>query len=71
MSSKTIRQALVPLIKMLGSDNDAEALAAVRAIGRKLKANGFDWHDLAAEIGKSPVRRMMRVVIMQAEQAKR
>jgi hypothetical protein len=39
---------LPKLISLLGSTNDAEVLAAARAINRLLKANGITWHDLAA-----------------------
>jgi hypothetical protein len=36
-----------PLIRMLASESDGEALAAVRALDRRLKADGKDWHWLA------------------------
>lgn len=38
------------LIAMFGSDSDGEALAAVRALGRALKADGRDFHWLAAVV---------------------
>jgi hypothetical protein len=38
------------LIPLLGSNRDGEVLAAARAIGRKLEADGRDWHWLAALI---------------------
>lgn len=38
------------LIVMLSSDNDGEVVSAARAIGRKLKADGKDWHWLAAKL---------------------
>lgn len=41
---------LSPLIRMLASDNDGEALAAVRAIARKLAADGKDFHWLANRV---------------------
>jgi hypothetical protein len=39
---------LPKLISLLGSTNDAEVLAAARAIDRLLSATGVTWHDLAA-----------------------
>ncbi|MGI3902498.1 MAG: hypothetical protein ACRYGP_16785 [Janthinobacterium lividum] len=44
------------LIRLLDSDQDGEALAAARAIGRALKADGATFHDLAeaVEAGQSP-----------------
>ena len=42
------RPALAKLIRLLASDVDGEALAAVRALGRALKASGCDFHDLAS-----------------------
>ncbi len=38
---------IVPLVRMLGSPVDGEALAACRAIGRTLDTAGMDFHDLA------------------------
>jgi hypothetical protein len=43
-----VRLALAKLIRLLASDNDGEALAAVRALARALKASGCDFHDLAS-----------------------
>ena len=43
-----LRPALAKLIRLLASDVDGEALAAVRALGRALKASGCDFHDLAS-----------------------
>ncbi|GJE14443.1 hypothetical protein FOHLNKBM_5518 [Methylobacterium longum] len=40
-------RALLPLC---GAENDHEALGACRGVGRKLRAAGLDWHDLAAVI---------------------
>jgi hypothetical protein len=45
---------LQKLILMLSSDQDGEVLNAARAIGRELKANGMDWHGLAARLDLSP-----------------
>jgi hypothetical protein len=42
------RPALAKLIRLLASDVDGEALGAVRALGRALKAHGADFHDLAS-----------------------
>jgi hypothetical protein len=42
-----LRRQLPKLLRLLSSEIDAEALGAVRAIGRLLKANGADFHDLA------------------------
>jgi hypothetical protein len=42
-----VRPAVAKLIRLLASDVDGEALSAVRALGRALKANGCDFHDLA------------------------
>jgi hypothetical protein len=42
-----LRPALAKLIRLLASDVDGEVLAAVRALGRALKASGCDIHDLA------------------------
>lgn len=42
----TLRQ----LVPMLSSDQDGEVLATVRAIGRMLKKEGSDWHQLAARL---------------------
>lgn len=39
---------LTQLFLMLSSDQDGEVVAAARAIGRHLKAEGKDWHWLAA-----------------------
>ena len=38
---------MAKLIRLLASDVDGEVLAAVRALGRTLKAGGCDFHDLA------------------------
>lgn len=40
-------EELAKLVPLLGSSSDGEVLAAVRAIERKLKRDGHDWHDLA------------------------
>ena len=43
-----VRPALAKLIRLLASDVDGEVLAAVRALGRALRASGCDFHDLAS-----------------------
>ena len=44
------------LIRMLGSNQDHEAMAAVRAIGKTLVGQGLTFHDLAdtVEAGRAP-----------------
>lgn len=42
------------MVRLLGSDNDHEALGAVRALGRILHAAGASFHDLAAAISEEP-----------------
>jgi hypothetical protein len=41
------------LIRLLGSNQDGEVVAAARAIGRTLKSAGADFHTLAATIERS------------------
>ncbi len=41
------------LVVMLSSDEPGEVAAAAEAIGRALKAEGRDWHWLAAELADS------------------
>ena len=54
----SIRPVLGYLVGLLGSDRDAEALGAARAIERKLVAAGLDFHDLAAVVaGTAPAVR--------------
>lgn len=43
---------LSKLILMLSSDVDGEIVAAARAIGRTLRADGHDWHDLAGLVAR-------------------
>lgn len=48
-------EELAKLVPLLGSSSDGEVLAVVRAIGRKLKREGHDWHDLARVLqGRAP-----------------
>jgi hypothetical protein len=44
---------LAPLIRLLSSDQDGEALAAARAINRLLKNTGVDIHALADHVEKT------------------
>jgi hypothetical protein len=46
----TRRQQLGKFIRLLASDVDSEALAAARALGRALKADGCDFHDFASVV---------------------
>jgi hypothetical protein len=41
---------LEKMLPLLGSDRPGEVLAAAAAIDRHLRANGQDWHDLAAAL---------------------
>jgi hypothetical protein len=43
----------VKLLTLAGSDNDAEALAAVRAASRLLKELKIDWNDMALMLRKA------------------
>jgi hypothetical protein len=47
------RPAVAKLIRLLASNVDGEVLAAVRALGRALKASGCDFHDLACIVEAS------------------
>jgi hypothetical protein len=47
-----IAEKLKPLIRLLASDHDGEAMATVRAIGRLLKSARLDFHTLADRIGQ-------------------
>lgn len=44
-------EKLVKFFLMLGSDQDGEVVAAARMMGRWLKQEGKDWHDLASHMG--------------------
>jgi hypothetical protein len=45
-----IAAKLGSLVRLLSSNRDGEALAAIRALGRTLKAHGADFHALADRI---------------------
>ena len=51
MMTTESRAEIAKLIPLLGSPLDGEALAAARAIARKLEARGRTLHDLAALVG--------------------
>ena len=42
------------LLRLLSSDRDGEALAAVRALARELKSANADFHDLADRLAEGP-----------------
>ncbi len=54
MIALATRSKVASLVRLLGSDQDGEALAACRALSRILAANGSDLHSLAAEIEAQP-----------------
>jgi hypothetical protein len=43
---------LPDLIRRLATDSDAECILVARAIGRALRSNGQDLHDLADHVGR-------------------
>jgi hypothetical protein len=47
-------EAYRKFLLLLSSDSDGEVLAAARAIGRKLKAEGHDWYWLADQFVTKP-----------------
>lgn len=55
MITRSLAQKLARLVPLLASDNDGEALATVRAIGRTLQASGADFHALAASLERMQV----------------
>lgn len=46
---------LAKLLPMLSSDNDGEAMAALRMIGKALADNGADFHDLTETVVRGKV----------------
>jgi hypothetical protein len=44
---------LVKLLALAASDNDSEALAAMRAAGRRLKELNLNWNDMAVMLGRA------------------
>jgi hypothetical protein len=57
--TRTLPSTLIPkltkMILVLSSDQDGDVIATARAVGRLLKVNGYDWHDLAASLRSTPV----------------
>jgi hypothetical protein len=51
----TILPRVGALLRLLGSDQDGEALGAARALGRTLSAAGLDLHALADVVEHSPI----------------
>jgi hypothetical protein len=47
MTMNVLPTSIADLIRRLSTDFDGEVVATVRAIDRRLKAAGCDWHDLA------------------------
>jgi hypothetical protein len=52
MTTKTYEQRLADLIRLLASDQDGEALAATRALGRLLASRDASFNDLGAAVEK-------------------
>ena len=48
----TYSEKLAMCLRLLGSDQDGEVVAAVRALKRMLRSSGEDFHDLAARVEK-------------------
>lgn len=62
MSALTpIAPKLAKLIPLLSSDKDGEVVATARAIERTLRAEGFDWHDLASVVTREPEMRIIYI----------
>ena len=56
-----IAPKLAKLIPLLSSDKDGEVVATARAIERTLRAEGFDWHDLANAVTRQPEARIIYI----------
>jgi hypothetical protein len=52
--STGLKAKLAPLLRLQASDNDGERANASAAIGRLLKNNGLDWHDLTDALLAEP-----------------
>src|SRR5262245_54340049 len=48
---------LAPLLRLQSSDNAGERANASAGIGRLLKSNGLDWHDLTEALLAEPAPR--------------
>lgn len=55
-----ISENIAKLVAMLGSDQDGEALAAARALGRVLSTAGLSFIDLAAAVKQAPLKKTAR-----------
>ena len=55
----TILPRVGALLRLLGSDQDGEALGAARALGRTLSAAGLDLHALAYVVEHPPARMVL------------
>ena len=53
-----ISDSVSKLVAMLGSDQDGEALAAARALGRVLAGAGLGFMDLAEALKKAPLKKV-------------
>lgn len=52
--SPELKAKIAPLLRMQASDNDNERANASAAIGRLLRNNGADWHDLTDALLAEP-----------------
>jgi hypothetical protein len=52
--SPELKRKIEPLLRLQASDNDNERANASAAIGRLLKNNGADWHDLTDALLAEP-----------------
>jgi hypothetical protein len=52
--SYELKRKIEPLLRLQASDNDNERANASAAIGRLLKNNGGDWHDLTDALLAGP-----------------
>lgn len=55
-----ISENIAKLVAMLGSDQDGEALAAARALGRVLSTAGLGFIDLAEAVKQAPLKKTAR-----------
>lgn len=55
-----ISENVAKLVAMLGSDQDGEALAAARALGRVLSTAGLGFIDLAEAVKQAPLKKTAR-----------
>ncbi len=62
-----ISENISKLVAMLGSDQDGEALAAARAIGRVLTGAGLNFIDLAEAVQQAPLKKSNRAETQTSE----